>query len=229
MDYMGEYYSEVLHRMKNTLRYKSRLNCLHEYLPGHCFAVIELTENLAGKYNLNLDAVLAKNIAQNHDLGEYLKGDIDAGKIAHGKAKVEDKMLYEKQAWDEIRKIIPENLFNEKYKYWRMFEECEINEAKFVKTVDNLEATFYMIKIGAKGFMNKSNGNDCGMDEKDYDLTAMYPDLNMKIFIKAMNKVPNPGDLAGYLNELALAKEKLKAIYEEVGAPWKKEYNYSLE
>lgn len=226
---MAEYYNEVLHKIKKTLRYESRLNCLHEYLPAHCFSVIELTENLAGKYNLNLDVVLAKNIAQNHDLGEYLKGDIDAGKICHGKVKLEDKMLYEKQAWDEIRKILPEELFKKKYGYWRMFEECEINEAKFARSIDNLEALFYMVKIGKDGFINKSAGNDCGMDEKDYDLSATYPDLSMKNFIKAMNNVSNPGNLAGYLNELALAKEKLKIIYKEVGAPWKKEYNYSLE
>lgn len=226
---MGEYYNNVLHKLKSTIRYESRMECLHEYLPGHCFAVMELAEIFSFKYGLNLDIILAKNIAQNHDLGEYLNGDIDAGKIAHETVKIEDKMLYENQAWDEIKKIIPEKLFSEKYGYYRMFEECEINEAKFVKSVDKMEAIFYMVQIGAKGFANKSGSNNCGMDEKDYDLAAMYPDLGMKNFIESMNKIPNPGNLAGYLNELALAKEKLKAIYKEVGAPWKKEYNYSLE
>lgn len=228
---MSEYYNEVLSKIKITERYSSRFPCLREYLPGHCFSLLELVEVMVSKYNLNIDVNLAKNIAQNHDLGEYLKGDIDAGKVAHRVINNEEKLKNEYLAWKNIKKVLPEKLFNQKYAYWQMFEEKKnkIKEAKFVRVLDNLEASLHMINIGSEGFMNKDVDNACGMDEIDYDITAKYADDSMQEFIKHANQESNSGDLKGFMNELKIVKIKLKKIYEQVGAPWKEEYNYGME
>ncbi|MFA5333082.1 MAG: HD domain-containing protein [Candidatus Nanoarchaeia archaeon] len=226
---MNHYYEKVLHSMKNTKRYESRIGCLHEALPCHCFSLIELAELYHSKYELNLDVNVAKNIAQNHDLGEYLKGDIDAGKIAHGKVSEKEKHEQELAAWAEIKKLVPEKLYEQKYAYWEMFEKLDTLEAKYVKSLDKLEAILYMCEIGAEGFINKEIDNACGMDEKDYDLTAKYMDEAFNNFLLAIKIKENPGDLNGFLGELKHVKEKLKLIYEKVKAPWKEEYNYGME
>jgi 5'-deoxynucleotidase YfbR-like HD superfamily hydrolase len=225
---MSKYYNKVLSKLKNTERYSSRFLCLREYLPGHCFSLLELVEVMISQYDLNIDVNLAKNIAQNHDLGEYLKGDVDAGKVAHKLVSNEEKTLMEEMAWLEIKKELPEQLFNQKYTYWQMFEKLEIKEAKFVRVLDNLEALLHMTNIGFEGFMNKEVDNACGMDEIDYDITAKYADTSMQNFIKHASQESNPGNLKGFMNELKIVKTKLKKIYEQVGAVWKEEYNYTI-
>ncbi len=226
---MSEYYNNTLFSVKNTERYSSRLPCLREKLAGHCFALIELAEGLAFKYNLNLDITLAKNIAQNHDLGEYLKGDIDAGKIAHGNVNENEKESQELEAWEEISKMLPKNLYEQKRAYWESFEKCDSLEAKYAKSLDKLEAMLHMARVGSGGFKKKTWFRKKGFDEKDYILTATYADKSFKDFFSEAEKIENPGDLEGFLSELGEVKKKLKSIYSEVGADWKEEYNYALK
>ncbi len=226
---MSEYYCKTLVSIKNTERYSSRLPCLREKLAGHCFAMVELAEVLAVKYNLNLDIRLAKDIAQNHDLGEYLKGDIDAGKIVHGKVSENEKESQELEAWEEIRKMLPKSLYEQKRAYWESFEKCESLEAKYAKALDKLEALLHMSEVGAGGFKKKTWFRKKGFDEKDYLLTATYADKSFYEFIKQAIKNGSHGDLEGFLGELKEVKKKLKTIYSEVGASWKEEYNYAME
>jgi len=225
---MTDYYRKVLHQMKTLERFSSRKECLHEKLTGHCYAVTELSEYYLAKYCLNLDAETAKNIAQNHDIGEYLTGDVDAGKVVHGLISVKEKERLEHEAWKELKLILPLSLYKTKHNYWLMFEEQKTKEAKFVKTVDALETMLFMAETGVEGFEKKKE-NDCGMDEKDYELSITYCDKKMQKFLEAMKEIKdNSGNLKGYLGELTAVKLRLKKIYEEVGAVWKKEYDYAL-
>jgi putative hydrolase of HD superfamily len=226
---MNEYYSKTLFSIKNTERYSSRLPCLREKLAGHCFSMIELAEGLAFKYNLNIDIDLAKNIAQNHDLGEYLKGDIDAGKIVHGKISENEKESQELEAWEEIGKMLPKNLYEQKRAYWDSFEKGDSLEAKYAKVIDKLEALLHMAEVGAGGFKKKTWFRKNGFDEKDYVLTATYADKIFKEFLAEAQKIDNPGDLEGFLGELKSVKEKFKEIYKQIGVPWKEEYNYAMK
>jgi 5'-deoxynucleotidase YfbR-like HD superfamily hydrolase len=206
---------------------------LREKLTGHVYSLVEICEYSAYRYNLPVKIYKSIYMAQNHDLPENRKGDIDAGKIAHGKISKEQKHKEELEAWEELKEILPKKLYKKKRDSWDKFEALKSIEAKYVRAMDNLEAMFHMAEVGAEGFKNKEFDNACGMDEKDYDLSVTYADESFKNFIEAVNKrhfgfFRKKGDLEGFLGELGAVKKKFKAIYKQVNAPWKEEYNYGM-
>ncbi len=104
--------------------------------------------------------------------------------------KLEEKALKELV---DLFKDLGENAHD----LWKEFEECKTNEAKYVHTLDKIEAITHLLSV---------------KDFSDLDYTITYAD-------KAVMEFP---ELKLLLKEV---KQRLRKECEEVGEEWKSEYD----
>ena len=147
----------------------------------------------------NIDINKAVKIALFHDIPEMLTGEIDVHKIYSGKVTEEEKQKNEKIALKKITENLNENLASEIKEAYNDYNENISIEAKYVKTLDKLEALMTIIETGKEAI-------DVA------DLVGNYGNKQMK-------ETPELKPLWD------LMKFKLKKLYNERELLWKEEYN----
>lgn len=187
--------------LKRTLRYSSCPEKIQESTAGHSWLMTFMVPILAEKFNLDVDVAHAMEIANVHDLPEYvLDYDFDSYLVSTDVLKEEDKKRSEESVMLGI-----ENDFDfgkRLYSLWREFEEQKTPEARFVKAIDKLESHIHIIERGGTG-----------KDEDDARHQMLCAD----------NAVKNFPQLEPFLK---LLKKRLRPLMEAQGLMWKSEYNY---
>lgn len=192
-------------KLKTTLRFGANELIPRKYRESsadHSWKVSLLVFVLAKELNLDIDLGRAIKMAIIHDLAEAISGDVDHRLIATGKITPEYKKKIEKEAIKKIMKNLSKNTKNEFVDLLNEYEERKTEESKYVKAVDVLETTHYLIGKGAKYYDNP-------------DLIAAYPDEHIKRFPEL-------------LPILKIVKTELKKEFAQANIPWKKEYNFGL-
>lgn len=187
--------------LKRTLRYGSCPEKVQEPTAGHAWLVTFMVPILAEKFNLDVDVQHAMEIANVHDLPEYvLDYDFDSYLVSTGVLKEDDKSKNEETTMIKIRDSFD---FGERlYALWKEYEEGKTPEARYVKAIDKLESHIHIIERGGTG----SSSDDARHQ-------MMYAD----------NAVKNFPQLEPFLKVL---KKRLRPLMEAQGLVWNSEYNY---
>ncbi len=136
----------ALSELKNTLRtgwikYHNLEEKYGESVADHSFAMAGMSYLLAQELNLNLDFDKVLKMSLFHELGEIYGGDI----VSYNNRDMnkEEKENIEKKSFQKFLTLLNnEKLKSELWDLYLEFEESESMEAKFVKSMDQLEATF---------------------------------------------------------------------------------------
>jgi len=187
--------------LKRTFRYSSCPERIQEPTAGHAWMVTFMVPILAEVFDIDIDVSHAMEIANVHDLPEYvLDYDYDSYLVATGALKQSDK---EKEEMSVMSKIKDDYGFGDRlFSLWKEYEDGESREAKYVKAIDKLECHLHIIERG---------GTWSGVGDAKHQVE--YAD-------KAVRNFP---ELEPFLKSL---KKKLRPLMEKQGLVWKQEYDY---
>jgi putative hydrolases of HD superfamily len=188
-------------KLKKTIRYSSCPEKIQESTAGHSWQVTLMVPIIARELVLNIDISHAMEIANVHDLAEYIdEKDYDAYLVATGVLDKREKDKSEETVMSDLK-----NRFNfgpTLYSLWKEYNEGKTPEARFVKALDKIESHIHVIERGGT-----SN------DIHDAKYQAFYAD----------DAIRNFPELKPFLKAI---KKKLRPVLEENGLIWKEEYNY---
>lgn len=185
-------------KLKSTLRYNQTSEGRKESSAEHSWRLSLMVFVVARELKMKLDIDKAIRIAIAHDLAEALTGDIDAVKIAEGRATKADKEKLELDAMEKLKETLPEEIGREIYGLWNEYEAGETTEARFVKALDKIETLTQLYEAGYK-FYDKP------------EFIANYAD-------KAVKNIPELTDI------LKIVKRKIKEEFAKGNIPWYKKY-----
>jgi len=188
-------------KLKRTMRYSSCPPKIQESSAGHSWQVSLMVPIIAREFGLALDVQHAMEIANVHDLAEYIdEKDFDSYLIATGVLSEAEKDKSEESVMTMIRERY--NFGSTIYSLWREYQDCKIPEARYVKALDKLESHLHVIER-----------DGTGSDSFDARHQALYAD-------EAVRNFP---ELKPFLRAI---KKRLRAVLEKQGLVWKEEYNY---
>lgn len=188
-------------KLKRTMRYSSCPEKIQEPSAGHSWHVSLMVPIIAREFKLEIDILHAMEIANVHDLAEYIyEKDFDSYLIATGVLSEEDKDKSEEEVMTQIRERY--GFGSRIYSLWNEYQECKTPEARYVKALDKLESHFHVIE--------RSGTGSCPKDARHQ---ALYAD-------EAVRNFP---ELKQFLRAI---KKKLREVLEKQGLEWTKEYDY---
>ena len=188
-------------KLKRTMRYSSCPAKIQEPSAGHSWQVTLMVPIIAREFELKIDIEHAMEIANIHDLAEYInEKDFDSYLIATGVLSETDKDKSEEEVMSRFRDSLS---FGPKiYSLWQEYQEGKTPEARFVKALDKIESHIHVIER-----------DGTGSDSFDARHQALYAD-------EAVRNFPELKPL------LRIIKRKLRSVLEKQGLVWKAEYNY---
>lgn len=186
-------------KLKQAIRFSAAKKIKGDSSADHSWRLALMIFSVAQELKLKLDIEKAMKIALVHDIAEGITGEIDYRLIFFGKISKKEKNALEKKAMQKIRKIAPPKLGKEIFELWEDYENGGSREAKFVKALDKIETTLYLLESGHKTY--------------DFpELIATYPQ-------KAVADFPE-------LKEMySIVRKRLKSEFRKGKFPWKKEYD----
>jgi putative hydrolase of HD superfamily len=200
LESLTNFFVEV-NTLKKTVRYSSCPEKIQESTAGHCWQVTLMVPILAREFGLNVDIQHAMEIANVHDLAEYvLKEDYDSFSVAMDILSAVDKDKSEEYVMSSLKNRF--SFGHQLYSLWEEYQECKTPEARFVKALDKIESHLHIIERG--GTANSS---------RDALHQVLYAD----------DAVRNFPQLEPFLK---IVKKKLRPLMEAQGLIWKEEYNY---
>jgi putative hydrolase of HD superfamily len=189
-----------MRKIKKTFRFgKDAHERLVESVADHQWRLFMMAYTVSEELDLGIDRYHAAKMVGVHDLGEYVKGDVDERDIARGKVSKEEKRRQEEQAFEGICAMLPPKLGDEIYCLWREFEEGSTPEAKYVRALDRIEALLTIVEAGHAAYNMP-------------DLIPNHADAAVRAF-------PQLSPM------LARIKAELKAEFKKGNIPWKKGYD----
>jgi putative hydrolase of HD superfamily len=111
-----------------------------ESVADHSFVISGLSYLLAKELGLKLDYEKVLKLSLFHEVGEIYSGDIVSFKDRD--MSIEEKKEREKAALENFLSLLNAETAKELRELFNEFEKGETAEAKFVKSMDQLEATF---------------------------------------------------------------------------------------
>lgn len=129
---------EVLHwseNLKNITRHSWLSSGRQESVAEHSWRLGFMALLLAPYYERSLDLTRCLKLALVHDLAEAETGDIPAFYV-HDK---QQKLALEEAAIRKIANLLNDTTGQELVELWHEYNQCQTDEAKFIKALDKLE------------------------------------------------------------------------------------------
>ncbi|HTY44070.1 MAG TPA: HD domain-containing protein [Patescibacteria group bacterium] len=200
LELLADFFVES-NKLKKTMRYSSCPKEIKEPVAGHCWKVTLMVPIIARELGLNINIQHAMEIANVHDLAEYVDDeDYDYHLVDTGLLSKEEKDKSEEAVMSALKNRF--SFLEQIYSLWKEYGDCKTPEARLVKVLDKLEAQLHIIERGG------IKGNP-----KDLVCHLTYAD-------NAVRNFPQLEPL------LRVVKSRLRPLVEAQGLVWKAEYNY---
>jgi len=195
-------FSQILHQLKYTVRYKNTRCTVRDSTAAHSYGVAAMAHMYYVALGLDIDLKKALQLALVHDLAEALTDDIDASLVADGLYSRDKKIEDERLAIQEMTECLPLSLRNNIHTLWEEYCAGASEEAKYIIALDKLESLLNSYTLGNEKF----DHTNILVTRADKPVEAFPP-------LKPV---------------LGLLKHKMRSRFEELGIPWTNEYNYGL-
>lgn len=144
-------FMHLVGKLKTTERFKSSDNCVGDSVAEHSWRVALLSVVLAKELDIQVNVSRSVRLALAHDLAESITDDIDARLIEKKVHSQKEKDEKEFAAMEKIENMLPEKIGREMKELWHEYFLGKTEEAKFVKTVDKIEAIMHVGEVSTKG------------------------------------------------------------------------------
>ena len=135
-----------INKLKKTYRYSQVTNKQWDSVADHCRRLGMMWILFNRKLNLWYDDLKILMLAQCHDLAEIVDWDIDVSLVYNWKITHEQKDEIEKENIKKIISCLPQDLQTEIFEFWEDYRLWTSQEAKFMKTLDKIEATLHYME-----------------------------------------------------------------------------------